>query len=310
MEREVVLKASREYGTRLPSEPVGWLLVRLPEVVLRTVRMRLEGRSTVRGVRPEWLRGAADIRVVDVSGADDAHIVFDCPRLGEGASELYEQRELWTAKPDPDLTGIDLVGDVVHELRREDRDSSLLDRGLLRGVRSLSNAVGNGFTDIALPGTPSGEAAEIDRGVIQTAESFLRETPRPEKVRVSGQLDMVRASTSAFALALGTGDELAGILLDRDVRSIRDLLGKPVIVEGTAVFRPSGNVLRVEASAVHEADDVSGIWSRVPRARPPAIERAELVQRQGPRSGVAAVRGAWPGDESDEEIARILEEIS
>ena len=35
-----------------------------------------------------------------------------------------------------------------------------------------------------------------------------------------------------------------------------------------------------------------------------------LHQPQGPNSGLNAVMGKWPGDESDEEILALLEEMS
>ncbi|MFP4248150.1 MAG: hypothetical protein ACLFU7_00750 [Armatimonadota bacterium] len=310
MKREVVLEASTGYGKRLPSAPVGWVLAHLPDVALRAVRMRFEGRSTVRGIRPGWLEGASDIRVIDVYGADDAHILFECPTLAEGAPELYDQRELWSAKPRADLTALDLVGDIVQELQRRDRDSQLFDRGLLESLCPLAKALDNGFTRICLPGKNGQDSAEITQHVIETAGEFLTSTPRPQRVRVSGRLDMVRASTSAFGVVLETGEEIAGVLVDGDVRRIGDLLTRPVMVEGTAVFRPSGNVLRLEATSVHETDEIERVWSELPRPRESRIERSELIQRQGPRSGIAAIVGSWPGDETDEEIAELLEEIS
>ncbi len=310
MEKEVVLKSTKEYGERLPSEPVGWLLSQMPDLALRAVRMRFEGRSTVRGVRPGWLENASDIRIIDVYGEDDAHVVFDCPTLGEGAPEFYRQRQLWSSRPEADLTALELVGDAITELRNQDRDSSFVDKGLLKSVRRLSKAVGNGFSEISLPGGPSRDSVPIDQAVIETAGEFLRTTPRPQRVRVSGILDMVRASTSAFEIVLDDGRELAGVLIDNDVQEIKHLLEKPVMVQGTAIFRPSGNVLRIEASSIYETNTISEIWSEMPRARRDYIDRSELVERQGPNSGVAAIMGAWPGDETDEEIAELLEEIS
>jgi hypothetical protein len=310
VEREIVLRSSQEYGDRLPSGPIGWLLSQLPEVALRAVRMRFEGRSTVVGARPGWLEAASDIRVVDVSGDDDAHVLFDCPTLSEGAPQFYDQRQFWTSKPDPEATALDLVGDAVSQLREQDRDSRLIDKGLLKSIRRLSNAVGNGFCEIDLPPGPGRGGIGIDADVIETAGEFLRSTPAAQRARVAGRLDMVRASTSAFGLVLETGEEVAGVLVDGDVREVGGLLTRPVVVEGTAVFRPSGNVLRLEATAVYETDEIERVWSELPRPREDRVDRSELIQRQGPRSGIAGIMGAWPGDETDEEIERILEEIS
>jgi hypothetical protein len=40
------------------------------------------------------------------------------------------------------------------------------------------------------------------------------------------------------------------------------------------------------------------------------FDRSILHQPQGPDSGLNAVMGKWPGDETDEEILALLEEMS
>jgi hypothetical protein len=40
------------------------------------------------------------------------------------------------------------------------------------------------------------------------------------------------------------------------------------------------------------------------------LDIAALHQPQGPDSGMNAIIGRWPGDESDEEILALLEELS
>ncbi len=40
------------------------------------------------------------------------------------------------------------------------------------------------------------------------------------------------------------------------------------------------------------------------------LDISALHQPQGPDSGINAIIGKWPGDESDEEILALLEELS
>ena len=40
------------------------------------------------------------------------------------------------------------------------------------------------------------------------------------------------------------------------------------------------------------------------------LDRKALHQPQGPDSGINAIIGQWPGDESDEEIMALLEDLS
>ncbi len=298
------------HGGWLPPEPIGSLLSHLPKVVSRAVRMRFEGRSKARGRPPAWLANASRIRLIGVSGDDGAQVVFDCPTLGTAAAEVYEEQQLWSTRPAPDSTGLDLVCDVVDELAESDQDSPLLDAGLLTAVRSLQGAIGDGFARIEISRASDRRGSTIDRAVIETAEGFSKTIPEPVRARLVGELDMIRASTGAFAILLDSGAEVPGVLAYGDVEQIAPLLRHRVVVAGTAVFRPSGNLLRVEADWLREAPDAPAIWSEMPSARAQRVERAELVRPQGTRSGMAAMFGAWPGDETDEEIAAILEEIS
>jgi hypothetical protein len=59
--------------------------------------------------------------------------------------------------------------------------------------------------------------------------------------------------------------------------------------------------------------------SEEPEDQQPILRRGTLVRKldlealhrpQGPDSGLNAVMGKWPGDESDEEILALLEEMS
>ena len=40
------------------------------------------------------------------------------------------------------------------------------------------------------------------------------------------------------------------------------------------------------------------------------LDRRSLYQPQGPDSGINAIIGRWPGDESEEEILALLEDLS
>ena len=80
---------------------------------------------------------------------------------------------------------------------------------------------------------------------------------------------------------------------------------------GVAKFRPSGSLLRIEAERIERADEHDlSLWSTPPRPIfGPQDERA-LHQPQGPRSGVGAIFGQLPDEESDEDIIEALDRFS
>ena len=83
-----------------------------------------------------------------------------------------------------------------------------------------------------------------------------------------------------------------------------------VLVVGTAVYRTSGNLLRVEAEDIQTGNDAPNLFSRLPTPSHAKLNSNDLRESQGKRSGMAAIMGKWPGEETEEEIEAALEQIS
>lgn len=142
-------------------------------------------------------------------------------------------------------------------------------------------------------------------------ERLQRQTPRPQRVRVAGKVDAIRHSDHAFTLVLSSGEQIRGVLTDEVPDALAAHFGKLSIVSGTAQFRPSGSLLRIDADLLESADESDlALWSYTPRPLFAASEFQELRRPQSSRSGVNALLGTWPGNESDDEIFAILEEMS
>jgi hypothetical protein len=137
-------------------------------------------------------------------------------------------------------------------------------------------------------------------------------TPEDRRVIIAGKLEMIRHSDRRFTLILPAGEVLRGVASERvDLLELAGLFGKPALVSGTVRFRPSGSVLRVEADGIEpaSADDVA-VFSSVPTPFLDALDPHAPGLPLGPGSGLAAVIGRWPGDETDEQILAALAELS
>jgi hypothetical protein len=141
-------------------------------------------------------------------------------------------------------------------------------------------------------------------------EWLWRRTPAPQSVRLAGCLDSLCLSDRAFTLVLASGETVRGLAVGVEPRDLAVYFGESVLVAGRAVFRPSGSVLRIEAEEVEPAAGDIRVWSRMPVPIFRRLDLRTLHQPQGPRSGINALIGRWPGDESDEEVLELLEEIS
>jgi hypothetical protein len=142
-------------------------------------------------------------------------------------------------------------------------------------------------------------------------EEIERKIPRPRQVKVAGELDQIRYSDKVFILALPTGERVRGLAEGITPHDLKSLWGTQVVVGGCAFFRPSGALARIEASQITPASERDvGVWSAMPKPLGQTLDVRELSKPQGPRSGINAIIGKWPGDESDDAVDEALGSLS
>ena len=84
--------------------------------------------------------------------------------------------------------------------------------------------------------------------------------------------------------------------------------GEPV---GTAEqYTTQASNLAAAGQEVKPGENESAVFSRMPTPHHAKLDMSKLRKPQGPRSGIAAIMGKWPGDESDEEIELALKRLS
>jgi len=278
------------------------------------LRQRVEGRSSAPGSVPAWLQAAADFDVVSLE-AGSTVLVIEAPRLLEVAPSLFSQQELFEPFDSAD-TAFGLMEQTLALAADGRSDSDLFDQPLLSIFRRFDRILSSGFSSIELASSEltNGDVRHppviIDADLIAVVDRLIQGTPAPQRVRVSGTLDTIRHSDRMFTLLLEGGRAAKGIAEGLAAKQLAELFGQSVVVSGTAVFRASGGLLRIEAEAIEPAGSDAAVWSRVPTPLFRIMDAASVRKPQGPRSGVNAVIGHWPGDESDEEIATALRELS
>lgn len=248
----VVLHGERAGQGRVHLLGTGLLLQHLYEHVERSVLMRFRGRSRLKGRRPLWLERVMDIRLVGVENQGGAVLHFEAPTFGEAAAELYQQLGLWELRPDPGWTGFETYADVLRDLWQESADSDLYDRSFLRAFRPLGKPLFTWFESLRLEDRRGERDTSVllTRHTLRVAERLGSHVPGPHPVRLVGVVDMLRASTQSFALRLPGGERVRCMLAEGDCAELAPLFGERVQVEGRAVYRASGRLLRVDAASV------------------------------------------------------------
>ena len=237
---------------------------------------------------------------------------FEAPRLGESAHEMYRQQESWPSRPPAEDTGLDLLCDILGDVSAHKADSDRFDSPLLKRISSLGGAFDRDYQRAVFVGDRSTEEhpAVLDEVTIANAQQLTRETPRPQRLRVVGILDMIRMSSQGFELLLDDGKRARGVLVEGDMAAIEPLSGHRVLVQGFAIYGPSGRLLRIDANRIEPGDGLPGFWSHIPPPRARKPDTREPLKPQSPGSGVAAFFGNWSGDEPDAEWNAMIEGLS
>lgn len=312
---KVILKSNEPFDGKLPPFYPGQLLVEIPFAVRDSVSMAIRHRSKAKGRSPKWLDRVSDIKFVGYDGKQEACLYFEAPQIGEAAPEIYSQKTLFDEeRPDPNDTAFDLLGDVLNDVQRRDADSTHFDHPLLDRIVKFRRFFGTrqrgpfSEVDLITSRYPQDRSAKLTYEIVEAAMALRGTTPVDQRVRIVGKLDLLEASTQRFSVILQSGEKMVGVY--ENIEELHGLWKRQVVVQGALVYRPSGRPLRIDADTINEAHGEPAIFSRLPQAPHARLDSSRFRRSQGPRSGIAAVIGNWPGDETDEEISAALEQCS
>jgi hypothetical protein len=147
---------------------------------------------------------------------------------------------------------------------------------------------------------------ELTSATAARAQQLIQETPSPRIARVAANLDSLTVSTRAVILKLRDHRVLRGHASAVSLDDLKQHLGTDVVVEGELAFRPNGEPLRLAIDFVKAAVPGDAIWAKV--ARPEA--RRATRPASSPSNDLERFFGAWPGDETDEELLAVLRDTA
>jgi hypothetical protein len=303
--RTIKVTGPRAQGTVVSASLLRDLLEVVIEGSRKAVRIRTEGRSTARGTPPRWIDASADFTVEIRSGSTE--LLLGTPTLLEVNPQEFGQGNLFP-EIDPENTSFDYLAESLAAAVHGE-SSTLFDRSLLHTFQKLKNVFNSGAQSIQFI---NGETLRVKPEHLERFSILEANIPPSRSVRLSGKLDLIRHSDHTFTLVLpDSGATIRGVAESVNQQSLQSLWGKYVVISGTAHFAAGGQLLRLDADTVDLAFERDLLlWAQMPEplAKGPAMP--DYRRSQGPRSGINAIWGRWPGDEPDEIILRELEEVS
>ena len=283
-------------------------------VAERVTRLRATGISTARGARPKWLEEALTFAI---TGLGAGSIGFRAPCLVETARGRFGCLSFREECERPSLadTALDLVGDAVRSVTGEPgrEPGACHDRGVIEAMLAFGRATGNPDARYALtPEEAGGRGFVWDRAATARAEARLGRLPPARGFIVTGRLDGIEHDDGRFLLRLKDGTLLPGQLeveaVDRE--ALRSLWGMDATVTGIVHFRADGSPRAMLAQHLMPRVDRHEAFDGTPRGQVPgaATIPPEVVER-AKNFDIDTLKGAWPGDETIEELMAELAEL-
>lgn len=258
------------------------------------VRLRLEGRSSAHGTQPSWLPRASFFKLEGLT-PDHSGFELAAPALSAAIPKNSPQYD-FIGDEDADKTSLTLFSEGLRDAIAGREDSDTFDASLLKAFRQLDDVFGQGVVSLELRNSnPAAVPLEVSLGDLSILDTLKPVTPAPQQVRIAGKVDAIRHSDRALGLILATGVLVRGIVEGAAVADLPGFFGKDAVVSGSAIFRPSGALLRVEVTRLDPATDADrALFGSLPRPHGAPLNLRDIRQTQGPRSGVAAMIGGWP----------------
>ena len=296
---------------RLPGPLVRELLEAVERGTRGAVRLRLEGRSAAKGPAPRWLNEAAAFDIVAIT-TDVPGVRLQAPMLRETLPERFAQIDLF-GELSPDATGLTLLSDSLADALGGREDSDAFANALLDTFESSFRDVLRAGVDAVeiRNGRPSSPVVQVTLGGIRNVEELSRRTPAPRRVRLAGQIDAIRYSDRGFTLVLPGSRPVRGVLVEGAPETLAPMFGQTAVISGIAHYRPSGALLRVDAERIvpGEERDLEA-WGMLPLPAEEPQGAHRLRTAQGPRTGLNALFGEWRDEADEEEVFRVLREVS
>jgi hypothetical protein len=308
VEREIVVQGAEDENPGIAVAFGGRLFQQIERTVQPCVRMALTGRSAQVGQPPRWLQSAWDVRATGFSRSGLNTIIhLALPKLGDAAPKAFEQRKLWEKSLDPDETALELMGKLVADVRGQVTNSDTYDGPMLRRLTGWHGIFQSKIKTILLPSGSPSTPSILDDSVVTDARLLNSRIPEARQIRVVGRIDMVRHSTRSMGLRLDDQNEVRCAVVNESIEDLGAFLNKEVTILGKAIYRPSGSVLRLDVEQILNTTVGREQFSIIS----PSLEGTKRVERktQSARSGISAVFGSWPGEESDEELLSALAEL-
>jgi hypothetical protein len=274
------------------------------DVSAKSLRLSIDGSSTLQGKKPKWLKNSTDFLITALKKGSTI-VEISAPLLGETAKDAIKQQNIWNSAPEESDTAFSILMKSVQDILDENLESAFIDSGVLDSVNRFKEFSHKQKATVTFGEAGSKNAKVVfDNHVFDKVTQVKSKTPVPRALILSGILDLISYRKSRFELHLEDGGKVIGIFKKDhiDHETIRAYWGNRITVKGMGSFRPSGKLATIEVDVLKVFEEGEEMFL-IPQT---TIFSDSSKLQPSANDALSQLWGKWMGDESITELLEAL----
>ncbi|MDF0719197.1 hypothetical protein P0M11_04200 [Kaistella sp. PBT33-4] len=301
-------KSDQPKGT-IDFDRLALLAGKINKIAKGALQIRLGGISNKKGKTETNIEKALQIRL---TGIRESSTVLNCESQ-HFADTLGIQMDVFRPEVAEELvnqTPMSLfIMSFVQAFDEQDDEKPFLDKALLKDLIELKSFFKNENEQLIISNnnvTPTITLTKKDFNKITKLEENY---PEPQNIIINGKIDVLQHSKSKVTINTSEGS-VYGILKDVSLNAeIKQFWGSDATVYGLGHYKANGRLDFIEIERIFKVSPEDKYFSKIPIAEKTDQQLNRQIMGKANKNWASEIFGKWPGDESDEEFDKLLNDL-
>ena len=306
MNYDIKLINNYEGKGRIELDRMEFLAKHIKSIAQKALLLQLYGYSKVS--MPQKLVKYLHIFLTQTKSDDGSTILT---LHADNFQNIPVQLDLFKEKQDLNtLTPMALVIQSFTAALTDETDKNLIDEPLIDELIKFKKFFQTDTEKVLLTNRSTVPEVEFSRKEIDKIENLYKTIPQPQKTTVAGIVDEMKFSREQVILTTTDNKKIVVIVAKEQFQNLKEFFGQQVAIIGMAHFKPGGQLSYVKMEKFAEADErLMKMFSKKPQ-KMTMQQQIALQLREGKKPNpIDDIIGKWPGDESLEDLLKMLKEL-
>lgn len=301
-------KSDQPKGT-IDFDRLALLAGKINKIAKGALQIRLGGISNKKGKTETNIEKALQIRL---TGIRESSTVLNCESQ-HFADTLGIQMDVFRPEVAEELvnqTPMSLfMMSFVQAFDEQDDEKPFLDKALLKDLIELKSFFKNENEQLIISNNDVTPTITLTKKDFNKITKLEENYPEPQNIIINGKIDVLQHSKSKVTINTSEGS-VYGILKDVSLNAeIKQFWGSDATVYGLGHYKANGRLDFIEIERIFKVSPEDKYFSKIPIAEKTDQQLNRQITGKANKNWASEIFGKWPGDESDEEFDKLLNDL-